>query len=85
MPLATSSPASRAEQLRGPLLERPDGWVLAEDVVTDLGLRHRPAHGRGGLRDGIGTKIDHGWAPGWGRWRRVGGESAEMRQDLVGE
>ena len=38
-----------AEQLGGAFLERVDRRVVAEDVVADLGLRHRPAHGRRGL------------------------------------
>ena len=33
-----------ARQLGGPLLERVDGGVLAEDVIADLGLGHGPAH-----------------------------------------
>ena len=49
-----------AEQLGGPLLEGPDGRVLAKDVVAELGLGHRPAHLRRGQRDGVGSQVDHG-------------------------
>ena len=35
-----------AEQLGGALLEGVDRRVVAEDVVAELGLAHRPAHGR---------------------------------------
>ena len=47
-----------AEQLRGALLEGDDGRVVAEDVVADLGLGHRPAHGVGGPRDGVAAEVD---------------------------
>ena len=43
-------PGLLAEQLRGALLEGDDGRVVAEDVVADLGLGHRPAHRRRGPR-----------------------------------
>ena len=33
-----------AEQVSRALLECPDCRVLAEDVIADLGLRHRPTH-----------------------------------------
>ena len=46
MPLATKSAGLLAEQLRGALLEGVDGGIVAEDVVADLGLVHRPAHRR---------------------------------------
>ena len=35
-----------AEQLRGAFLEGVDRRVVAEDVVADLGVGHRAAHGR---------------------------------------
>ena len=51
-------PGLLAEQLRGALLERDDGRVVAEDVVADLGLGHGPAHLGRRLRDGVGAKVD---------------------------
>ena len=47
-----------AEQLGGAFLERVDGRVVAEDVVADLGLGHRPAHRRRGLGDGVAPQVD---------------------------
>ena len=47
-----------AEQLGRAFLERVDRRVLAKDVVSELGHRHRPAHLVGGLGDGIGAQID---------------------------
>ena len=52
-----------AEQLGRALLEGVDGRVVAEDVVADLGLGHRPAHPGGGLGDGVAAQVD----PGHGR------------------
>ena len=52
-----------AEQLGGAFLEGVDGRVVAEDVVADLGLGHRPAHRRRGLGDGVAAQVD----PGHGR------------------
>ncbi len=48
-----------AEQVCGPLLEGDDGGVVAEDIVADLGRRHRPPHGVGGSRNGVAPKVDH--------------------------
>ena len=59
------------EELGGSLLERADGRVLAEDVVADLGLGHRPAHGRRGQRDGVGPEVDHAVPAGPGGRCRV--------------
>ena len=52
-----------AEQLRGALLERDHGRVVAEDVVADLGLGHGPAHLGRGLGDGVGAQVDEGIGP----------------------
>ena len=65
MPLAHEQAGLLAEQLGGPLLERVDGRVVAEDVVADLGLGHRPAHLGGRLGDGVGAEVDE--AVGHGR------------------
>ena len=46
MPGRDEQPGLLAEQLRGALLEGVDRRVVAEDVVADLGLGHRPAHRR---------------------------------------
>ena len=53
-----------AEQLGGALLEGVDRRVVAEDVVAELGLGHRPAHRRGGVGDGVAAQVDpwHGRA-----------------------
>ena len=42
-----------AEELRGALLEGDDGRVVSEDIVADLGLGHRSAHGVGRARNGV--------------------------------
>ena len=47
-----------AEQLGGALLEGVDRGVVAEDVVTELGVGHRPAHGRGRVGDGVAAQVD---------------------------
>ena len=47
-----------AGQLRRALLERDDGRVVAEDVVAQLSLGHRPAHLGRGLGDGVGAQVD---------------------------
>ena len=70
VPEATNSAGLLAEQLRGALLERVDGRVVAEDVVADLGRGHRAAHLVGGLRDGVGAEVDQGHAPSIGGGRR---------------
>ena len=49
-----------AEQLRGALLEGVHRGVVAEDVVADLGVGHRPAHGRRRLRDRVAAEVDEG-------------------------
>ena len=51
-----------AEQLGRPFLQGVDRRVLAPDVVTELGVGHRPAHRRGRQRDGVGAEIDDGHA-----------------------
>ena len=62
-----------AEQRRGTLLERVDGRVVAEDVVADLRLGHRAAHGRRGVGDGVRAQVDPGHGPArisrLARWR----------------
>ena len=40
-------------------LERSDGRVVAEDVVADLGARHRLAHGRGRPRHRVAPQVNH--------------------------
>ena len=47
-----------AEELRGAFLEGDDGRVVAEDVVAEFGLGHRPAHGVGGPRNGVAAEVD---------------------------
>ena len=47
-----------AQQVRRALLERDHGRVVAEDVVADLGVGHRPAHRVGRPGHGVGTKVD---------------------------
>ena len=67
-----------AEQLGGAFLEGVDRRVVAEDVVADLGLGHRPAHRRRGVGDGVAAQVDpgHGRAsiglalPPGARWRQ---------------
>ena len=56
-------PGFAAEQLCGTLLERPDGRVFAEDVVADLRLGHRAAHGRRGEGDRIRAEVEHAVPP----------------------
>jgi hypothetical protein len=56
-PVGANSPASWPSSPATALLQRPDGGVLAEDVVTDLGVRHRLAHGRGGPSEGVGQQV----------------------------
>ena len=46
-----------AEQPGNPLLERPDGRILAEDVIAHLGLRHRVPHGGCGTSEGVGQQV----------------------------
>ncbi|OEI67412.1 hypothetical protein Cus16_3012 [Curtobacterium sp. ER1/6] len=48
------------EQVRDLSLEGVRLRVLAEDVVADLGLGHRPAHRRGRAGDGVGAQVDRG-------------------------
>ena len=43
------------KELGDPALEALDRRVIAEDVVTDLRLGHRPPHPGGWLRDRVGT------------------------------
>ena len=52
--------SSAAEQGGHHLLEPVDGRVFALLLVSDLCLRHRAAHGRGGTSDGIAAEIDCG-------------------------
>ena len=49
-----------AGQLGGPFLQGDDRRVVAEDVVAELGLRHRPSHLGRGLRDRVGAQVDAG-------------------------
>ncbi len=48
-----------AQQLGGTYLQGVDRWVVAEDVVTQLGLVHGFPHGRGRVGDSVATEIDH--------------------------
>jgi hypothetical protein len=64
-----------AEQLGRTLFEGVDGRVVAEHVVADLGLGHRPPHRRGGLRYGVAAQVD----PGHGR--RVYGATRRRRRE----
>ena len=55
---AHEQPGFLAEQLRGTFLERDHGRVVAEHVVAELCLGHRPAHRRGGVGDGVAAQVD---------------------------
>ena len=60
-PLATKRPASLPSSSAARFLEGVDGRVVAEDVVADLGVGHRPAHGLRRMGDGVAAQIDrHG-------------------------
>ena len=59
VPLGKKSAASSAEQRGGALLQAEHRRVVAEDVVADLGRRHRGAHRRTGPGDGVAAEIDH--------------------------
>ena len=48
-----------AEHRCDALLQRVDGRVVAEDVVTELGAHHRVAHRGGWSRDGVAAQIDN--------------------------
>ena len=52
-----------AEHRSGSFLERVHGRVVAEDVVADLGVRHRASHGGRRVRDGVGAQVDPGHGP----------------------
>ena len=58
VPLRDEQAGLLAEQLGGALLERDDGRVVAEDVVADLGLGHRAAHGGRRAGDGVAAQVD---------------------------
>jgi hypothetical protein len=45
------------------LLQRVDGRVVAEDVVSDFGGGHCRTHRRSGLGDGIAAEVDHAVTP----------------------
>ena len=40
-------------------LEPVDGRIFSINVVTYIGIRHRFAHGRRRLGDGIASEVDH--------------------------
>ena len=67
-----------AEQLGGALLEGVDRGVVAEDVVADLGVGHRPAHRRGWVGDGVAAQVDAGHRASIGRGGRTTGGSRPM-------
>ncbi len=48
-----------AERLGHAALQLVRGRVLALLLVADFGGGHRREHPRGGLRDGVGAKVDH--------------------------
>jgi hypothetical protein len=48
-----------AEQAGDGFLQLAHGGVFAVHVVAHLGARHRIAHGLGGARHGVRTKVDH--------------------------
>ena len=56
-----------AGQLGCTLLERDDRWVVAKDVVAQLGIGHRPAHLGRRVRDRVGTEVDQVVGHGGGR------------------
>ena len=47
-----------AEKLGCALFESVDRGVVAEDVVTELGVGHGPAHGRGRVGDSVAAQVD---------------------------
>ena len=47
-----------AEQLGCAFLEGVDRRVVAEDVVAEFGLGHRPEHGRGRVGDRVAAQVD---------------------------
>ena len=51
----------QAEELRGMRLQPVHRGVVAEHVVADFGLGHRPAHAGRGTRDGVTAQIDPGF------------------------
>ena len=57
-PGGDEQPGLLAEKLGRPFLEGVDRRIVAEDVVADLGLRHRPAHRRRRVRDRVATQVD---------------------------
>ena len=74
-----------AKEVGGPFLEGDDGGIVAEDVVPDLRLGHRPAHFRRRLGDGVRTQIDdvHGLRripprTGWSAWTLLEGHRAAL-------
>jgi hypothetical protein len=46
-----------AEHFGGGGFEAVDGWVFAENVVADFGVRHGRAHGGAGFGDGIAAEV----------------------------
>ena len=66
-------PSFLAQELGRALLEGMNGGIVAEDVVADLGLGHRPPHLGRGPGDGVGTKVDQVHALGEDTARSVRG------------
>ena len=65
-----------AEQLGGAFLEGVDRRVVTEDVVADLGLGHRPAHGGRRVGDGVAAQVDPGHGGRVYGWVAVAGPDA---------
>ena len=47
-----------AQPRRRQLFQLVDGWVFAVDVVADLGVIHRLAHGGRRVGDGVAAQVD---------------------------
>ncbi len=64
-PAGHEQPGFLAQQLGSASLQVYDRRVVLEDIVADRGVGHSPAHGRRGMRDGVGTEVDE-----VGHWHR---------------
>jgi hypothetical protein len=73
-----------AQHLGGKFLEAVYGWVLAEDVVADLGFVHGAAHLRRWFGDGITSEVNRFWhfyaTSGFslGRWGDTAAEQGDI-------
>ena len=72
-PGGDEQPGLLAEEVRGTLLERDDRRVVTEHVVAERRVRHRPAHRRGRVRDGVAAQVDAGHPSEYRSGRRRSG------------